>query len=311
MKVGPACYQIAPSRSISVTGPLFPWQNCFQIAKQQQVNAPGIAQVVRSDVETGERLFTMEPLPEVTWMELDIRPAGTVFFDEGDEVTVDDIASANPILNFWAPIKVRVSYQALGSEIRHFDCDVGVGSTIPVPPTNRVDVDLLVPCEDGIDEIIASGAAPPVPAAQLRNRRFATTVSCKATVVHSPNPVARPKYTNLYYLDPGQDAGSVGAQAKLQEYTGRVQIIAGRWPPAGLPLTPGDTEAFYRVEPVELPQGVSPEPPPLPFGIFPIPFTTNGNLSERADVPRPFANVVRVRTGTRIQNAIVSQELFI
>ncbi len=313
MQVGPSCYQLAPSRSISVTGPLFPWQNEFQVAMQEQVNSPAISQVVRSGPEVGERLFTMAPLSETSWIELDIRPRGTRFFAADGESTVDEIASVDPIRNIWTPVKARATYQALGGEMRQFDFDVGVGVTIQVPPTNKVDVDLLVPKEEGIDELINTGAAPAVQAAALRLLRFATTVSCKATCVQYGNPVARPRYTQLYYLDGSVSAGSTGAQAKLQHDTGAVQILAS--PFAGGPvLALGDIVARFKLEIVTLPQGTAIDPFSSLFPFFDIPFVPASTISvsENVPVPRSHSNAVRVRTPIPAvrANVLVVQELF-
>lgn len=319
MQIGPGCYEVCPAREISVNGPLFPWQNEYEVAKQEEVNSPATAQPVRSGPNVGRRLFTMDPMRELSWWEVDIRPKATVVFGNigpgpVTPVTVDDVASANPILKGWTPVKVKVTYQETSGEVRSFIADVGTGVTISVPPTNKIDVDILVPREDGIQEIIDSGSAPPVQAEILRQLFFATTVSCKATCVTSPG-LSRPRLTNLYFLDGSSVAGTAGFQTKLQAYASRVQIYAA--PFAGGPaLAAGDIIARFLREFVQTTQGVAPIDPLaglFPFFDIPILTTVPLALSEHMDIPRSLANVVRVRTANAAVRAsvLVSQELFL
>lgn len=307
MQMGPACYSVAPARSISASGPVFPWQNEYEVAYQEENNSPGIDQVVKTSALVGERLFTMEPLGNLTWMELDIQPLATILFGGVTlDVDVDQVAGAIPLLKEWTRAKVRVYYQVTSGQVRTFDADIGTGVVITVPPTNKVEVDLLIPREEGIDEIIATSAAPPVQGAGLRDLKFATTVNCKCTCVSSPS-FSPARYTELHYLDNEEESGTDGQLVKLQRYASRVQCLATAL--TGTPaLAVGDVVARYVTALV----ATGPDALGGLFPNFTIPFLTP-NTTEILQIPKPYANAVRVTapgSAKHVQaNVVVSQEL--
>lgn len=309
MQTGPACYQIAPSRSITVTGPLLPWQRRFVVAKEEQVNSPGIAQPVISGQEVGLRLFTMEPLAELTFLELDIQPVGTLLYNAGDPVpTVDAVQSSPFPLKDWTPIKARATWYLPGGKgTRSFDFDIGNGVVITTPPTNKVDVDILVPSEVGLDLIPIPDNFVPLRDA---GTRFATQVQCKATCVRSP-ALSRPRFSQLVFLDGATEAGSIGASVRLVPYVSRVRVLAGESPPRD-PLVAGDIVAEFSTDVMERPQGTPLDPISDLFPVFPIDFpTTTPHASIDLPVPMPNANVVRVRmvNAARRANVIVVQDI--
>ena len=227
--------------------------------------------------------------------------------------TVDDIVGVNPFLKAWTPVKVRVTYQTNAGNLNTFDADVGTGVTLQVPPTNKVDVDVLVPLRAGIQELIDNGSAPPLQGAALALLDFATTVICKATCVAYGNPVAKPRYTDLVYIDNQVPAGTNGVALKLQPYASNVQLLATAFAGSGA-LVIGDIDATLRFEVVKLPQGTAIDTLSALFPRFNIPFIGSPDVSEKVDIPRPHANVVRVQSGGLVvpkrANVLVSQELF-
>ena len=315
MKIGPAGYTVAPARAIAVQGPLFPWQTQYRIAKQEQVDSPWLNQLVRSDMETGWRLFTMEPQQESYWFELDIRPLGTEIF--GDSVnpvvdlptavpTVDDVAGSRAQLRTWTPAKARVLYPLAGGTMRELRFDINTGVTVAIPPTNKVEVDLLVWADEGIDDI----PSPNGDANAFRGVRFATLVSCKATLVQYANPVAKPRWTQLVYINPAS-ANRGTSQIPLIENAGTVVIDAGAVDP-GINLAPGDVRAFMRNEFVVTPPTVLPDVLSVSSAQFPIDFDT-GHNSKHVPIPGSQANVVRVEAlnaGVSEFNAAVIQEIY-
>lgn len=192
MQIGPACYSIAPASKVSVQGRFQPFQNNLVVARQENNNPPAQFEEVVSNPGTGRRLFTMEPLKEATYMVLDIRPTGTVVYNTANQetVTISDIAGSG---SRWTPAKARITWQEAGGATQTVDVDINSGIFFSVPPTNQVDVDLLVPDEDGLTEALNSGALPApafwIPARNpgVEGLRFGTSVTCKATCVSSPS----------------------------------------------------------------------------------------------------------------------------
>lgn len=307
MQIGPACYNIAPSRAITVTGPFLPWQRRYVVAKEEQVNSPGIAQPVVSGQEIGLRLFTMEPLSELTFLELDIMPIGTILYNASDPVpTVNAVQSAPFPLRDWTPAKARATWRVPGGDTtRSFDFDIGNGVVITTPPTNKVDVDLLVPSEQGLFDVpIPDGFVP------LRDAgtRFATQVKCKATCVRSP-AFSRPRFTQLVYLPGDAVAGSVGASVNLMPYATRVRVLAGEVPPSSA-LAVGEIVAQFSVDVMERAQGAALDPISALMPVFPIDFPT-AHESLEVQVPQSEANVVRVSltNPAKRANVVVVQDI--
>lgn len=275
---------------------------------QELDNAPWLSQLVVSNERMGVRLFTMEPLSSgATWMELDIQPAGTLLFGDNplvlDEVpNIDQVVSTTPVLKGWTPAKAQVTYALAGGDARTVRFDIGNGVTVRIPPTNRVEADLLVWSDEDLDEVVA-----PPNVGTLRGIDFATTVSCKATAVPSGSERPLPRFTQCVYL-PGADVTNRNAQVKLENQVDAVQIYASAV--GALDLVIGDITAAYRTEitdvPVGLPDGLS--------GMFPlsiIDFDT-AHVSRLVPVPHSHANVVRLANtaGNKNANVIVVQEIY-
>lgn len=317
MQIGPGCFTVAPARAIAVTGPAFPWKRDYVTKKQELVNSPGINNPVRSDELVGRRLFTMEPLNSSSWMELDIVPLGTIFYQEGDPVpTEDDIASAPDVLKRWTPAKARVTYYLAGGAIRQCDFDIGAGVTVAIPPTNKVDIDLLVWSDAGPtpQELIDSFFAPDT-AGGLVNTRFATKVSAKCTCINYASELPPPKFTQLAYLDstPGPPSG-VGAQIPLQSGASSVQLKVSNL--LGVPLVAGQIRANFRLEDTNVPQNVTPPMSPVnvswPETPIDLILVESGAFNFDTPVPRSFANVVRVSNDPTIStsaNVVIDQTI--
>lgn len=307
MQIGPSCYNVAPQRTITVTGPFLPWQRRFVVAKQEQVNSPGIAQLVISGQEVGERLFTMEPLKELTFLELDIKPVGTVLYNAEEPVpTVNTVQGAPFPLRDWTPVKARATWYLPGGQVtRSFDFDIGNGVVITTPPTNKVDIDILVPSEEGLDLIPIPDDFVPL---RTAGTRFATQVQCKATCVRSP-AISRPRFTQLVYLPGDVPAGSVGASVNLMPYASRVRVLAGEIANSSA-LVIGDIVAEFSVDVVERVQGAALNPISALMPVFPIDFQTAHTSLDLA-IPQSEANVVRVRNinPAKRANVIVMQDI--
>jgi len=201
MQIGPSCYQPAPGREISVRGLWYPYQNDLIVARQQEVFAGNPDEFVESEdgpTSSGRRLFTMPPLDESSWMEVDIRPQGTIF---NNEVEFGPPTSANVSTGVkWTPARARITWTEQGGAQQSVDVDIGAGTNFVVPPTNQVWVDLLVPNPDTLENVPVPSTIPPDVLAMVE---YITTVSCKVTCVSSPGG-NRACLTRLIYL--GQDA---------------------------------------------------------------------------------------------------------
>ncbi len=317
MQIGPGCFTVAPARAIAVTGPAFPWKREYVTKKQELDVSPSIVSTARSDEFVGRRLFTMEPINSSSWFQLDIVPLGTIFFEDGDPIpTEDQIASAASVLKNWTPAKARITYYLAGGSIRQCDVDIGAGVSVAVPPTNKVDVDILVWSDAGPTpaEMVAADFAPDT-AAALVNTRFATKVSCKATCVQYADAIPRIKCSQLVYLDstPGVASG-VGAQINIPPAATSVQLHVSNL--LGVPIVPDQVRAQFRAEDATVPQNILPPMTPVLVGwpaedIEIVPNTVGG---ESANVPIPgaFYNVVRVSndpTITTSANVVVSFDI--
>ena len=314
MQVGPGCYTVAPARSISVRGPMFPWQRRYRIAMQEVANAPWFDQTVRSSAQVGRRLLTMEAeRGPLSWMEVDIQPAGTILFGDNallsDEVpTLDGVVSVPAVLKGWSPAKVQLLYHLASGETRVVRFDIGNGVTLRIPPTHHVEGDLLVWDDEGLDEVVA----PPQPTAVLRGRvNFATTVSCKVTAVRSGSEIPRMRFTQLVYL-PGADQDLRNAQVPLENQVDIVQLYASPEDPSpGGDLVIGDIAAIFRTETTDTPQGTPADGLSAVFPQIAIDWDS-AHMSRRTEVPHPQANCVRLQMtdATKSANVIVSQEIF-
>lgn len=317
MQIGPGCFTVAPARAIAVTGPAFPWKRDYVTKKQELVLSPGINNPVRSDQIVGQRLFTMEPLNASSWFQLDIVPLGTIFYQDGDPVpTEDDIAGAPSVLKRWTPAKVRITYYLAGGAIRQCDIDVGSGVSVAVPPTNKVDVDVLVWSDAGPtpQELVDSFFAPAA-AGALVNTRFATKISCKATCVTYADAVPRIQCSQLVYLDstPGPPSG-IGAQVIIPSAATNVQLKVTNL--LGVAVVPGQIRAVFRTEDTTVPQNVAPPVSPVNVGwpetAIDLILVESGAFSLETPIPGDFANVVRISsdpTITTAANVVVGFEI--
>ena len=226
MQIGPSCYQPAPARQISVEGLWFPYQNNLLIARQQEVYAGSPEDLVETeygDTATGRRLFTMPPMDQSSWIELDIRPVGTIFNNpvEWGEPTVPNVSTGVK----WTPARARITWTEQGGSMQSIDVDIGAGTNFAVPPTNQVWVDLLVPDPDGLEQVIIP---PTIPFENLSQVKYFTTVSCKATCVSSPG-ANRACLTRLLYL--GNDALPFGVRSQVTTVprgTKSVEVFVGQ-----------------------------------------------------------------------------------
>lgn len=177
MQIGPACYTVAPAQTISVDGRFFPYANNWILAQQQNANPPAFAETIITELQ-GKPMFRMEPLSSASFMIVDIRPWATQWTGStGAIITVDDVAGQSVR---WTPAKARVTWYEAGGVVQTVDVDINAGISFTVPPTNRVDVDLLRPD-------VRDLASIPVPAFWKEfEARFATTVRCKVTCTSSP-----------------------------------------------------------------------------------------------------------------------------
>lgn len=289
MLVGPACYSPAPARQISVNGILNPFQNRKIIARQAKRNTPqSSATIFDPDDSTGDRLYTMDPLTDQTYLVLDIRPVGTVLFSDGEPIPPTNTVNGGFRYTF---ATARVTWIEAGGAVQCVDVDIGAGTVFTVPPTNIVDVDLLIPDPQGIDQI-------PVPEGFDRDQRFATTVSCKATCVRSPTPT-QPTTQSCVYVQGDEDFGAVGQQIPIPRGADSVQIFSAPAVGHGLPVDePENTIASFGVEPVPLAPGAAIPPP---FDTWPtqqVGFSEDAQTrqTQRVQIPHDF-NVLRIRTG--------------
>jgi hypothetical protein len=225
MQIGPSCYQPAPARSISVSGLWYPYQNDLIVATQQEVYSSGSQpdEPVRSeygDTSTGRRLFTMPPLDASHWMEVDLRPQGTIFNNEGQfgPPTAQNVSTGVK----WTPARARITWTEQGGVENFVDVDIGAGTNFVVPPTNQVWVDLLVPNPDTLESV---PVPPTIPPEILRNIEYITTVSCKVTCVKSPG-ANRACLTRLIYL--GTDALRLDGNSSALFPTRNQAIVAPR-----------------------------------------------------------------------------------
>jgi hypothetical protein len=289
---------------------MFPWQTKYRIAKQEVSNAPWINQQVVSDQESGRRLFTMEPIKFAGWFELDIQPQGTTLFGDNPLIpdavpTLDRVVSGPEVLKNWTPAKARVIYTLASGETRVVRFDIGSGVTVRLPPTNHVEVDLLVWSEEDLDEVIA----PPTAAVLRGQVNFGTTVSCKATVVPFGSEIPKPRWVQVYYI-PGNDVTNRQVQVPLENQVDAVQMYAAAIPPSAADLVIGDIAAGFRTEVTDQPRGL-PDALSSAFPLAPIDFDTP-HMSRRAEVPHSNANVVRVVMAdpAKFANVFVMQEIF-
>jgi len=278
MQIGPSCYQPAPGREISVRGLWYPYQNDLIVARQQEVFAGNPEDVVVSEegsIASGRRLFTMPPMDSSSWMEIDIRPQGTIF---NNEVQFGPATVANVSTGVkWTPARARITWTEQGGAQQSVDVDIGAGTNFVVPPTNQVWVDLLVPNPATLENVVVPSTIPPDVLARVE---YITTVSCKVTCVSSPGG-NRACLTRLIYLGPDGLRPSGAAPTRSQYVlaprgTKTVDVFIGQSGPGGpggdpVPLI-GDIllrwETLAALGRINQPSGASPLPD-LFLDVFP------------------------------------------
>ena len=320
MQIGPGCFTVAPARAIAVTGPAFPWKRQYVTKKQELDLSPGIVSSSRSDEFVGRRLFTMEPINQSSWFQLDIAPLGTIFFQDGDPIpTEDEIASAPSVLKNWTPVKARITYYLAGGTVRQCDIDIGSGVSVAVPPTTKVDIDLLVWSDQGPtpEELVADSFAPGT-ASALVNTRFATKVSAKATCVTYADGIPKLQCSQLVYLDSDNLAASgIGAQVPIPPGATSVQLHVSNLAGIAVPIVPGQIRAQFRTEDTTVPQNSLPPASPTNAGwpaenIDIVPTVSGDAESAEVPIPGSFANVIRLSNDpviTTKANVVVAFEI--
>jgi hypothetical protein len=289
---------------------MFPWQQLYRVAMQEVVNAPWFEQVVQSSPDVGRRLFTMEPIKNSSRFEIDIQPLGTTLYGDNtlipeDTPTLDTVVSGPRVLKTWTPAKALVTYYLASGQTRSVRFDIGNGVTVGIPPTNKVDVDLLVWDDENIDEIPA-----PESSSVLREKvRFATTVSCKATCVPYSSSFPKARFTQVVFLPGGSADNAV--QIPLEPQADAVQILASAVVGSASDLVIGDILALYQTNFTDLPQGVAPDALSAAMPTSVIDFDT-AHVSRRVAVPHSHANVVRlaITDPEKASNVTISQEIY-
>lgn len=259
MQLGPACYSVGGSRSLSVSGRFNPWQNNLVMARQQAVLDAQPDRRVQTDMEGGRRLFTMEPLAQTYWMNVDVFPEGSLLFLAGDPVpTESQIAGGVK----YTVAQLRVTWTEAPSRQRTLDVDIGAGVSLTFPPTNQLSMDLLVPNPEfqqtRPDQDNKTSVRPPFDSTAFN---FASTITAKATCVYSPG-VTRARLTRRIYLD-GITGGTRDAREIELPRGARTVLIEGAPGVASAPLVPGDIVAWMTTA------FVPPVGPPVPAPGFP------------------------------------------
>lgn len=272
MQVGPACYAPAPARVVSGQAMWFPLQNDLVVAKQpesyvSQADVP----VPNFDTENGRRLFTMDPIKQATWMVVDVRPVGTLYFTAGYAPSVGDVSAGWK----WTPARARIQWIEAGGIMQSVDVDIGAGVSFAVPPTNQVWVDLLVANEnrESLDRVAIPETG--FERAQWEGIRYGTSVSCKVTCVASP-AITRACLTRFFWLGPTREPDGL---AKTQDLTipngtRSVEFFTGQQGSAGPVSDPvlEPRDIIFRweslpINPTTLASGASTQP------VFPVPLT--------------------------------------
>ena len=96
--IAPSCYDPAPARQIIIEGRFNPWQNDGVVVAQRFENTPAIIELPTSvpGQFSGRRLYSMDPLAQATWMQVDVRAIATRLYRSSDPMpTVDQINGSN------------------------------------------------------------------------------------------------------------------------------------------------------------------------------------------------------------------------
>lgn len=252
MQIGPACYSVGGSRQVSVLGSFCPWQNDLEQQAQQGSLDPQPDREIRSVVDGGYRLFTMESLSQTSWMEVCVYPAGSVLFPTGSAPPTEGQAAQGVK---YTPAQLRVTWTEPPSRQVIRLLDIGAGIQFAVPPTNQVALDLLVP-RSGFSALRPDGKRNVRGGFDPAEFRFATTVVAKATCVTSPGR-NRVTFTQRIYLDSVTNVSLDSRLIRLPPGTRRVVVEAA----------PGSTSAPFIAGALTatLLQTFTPEPaPPVP-----------------------------------------------
>lgn len=319
--IRPPCYSVDGARTITVFGLNWPWmpKEGYDVTNQHAIdrNADLPVENARPLVgprlfSGGESLFEMEPLQDVRWMEVDLRPVGsipaTVEQYENGEIKTGDVSAGIQ----WTPFKARITWQEeSGCEISEV-VDIGQGRVFSVPPTNKVSVHILTPRlvreDDGSigAATILNAAAPPGIVA--RSTFVASQIHCKVTCVQDPSGL-HAKFSQAFYLCRATDFDT--AQFVIPRGTQRMQLRYSNGITGG-PIPADAFTADLAPEFERFPQGTRPGPLPLPIPRIPVPA---GGVSpdEMFLYPPSMASAVRlfIPGGSAVEcvNVIVTAEL--
>jgi len=272
VQVYPACYSVQGARTIEVFGAYFPWAPWDE--GYEVTNRAGITsgqKFIRNARElvgdrlnnSGECLFDMEPMSDVNWMEVDLRPVGSIpaTVEEYERGILTSDVSAGLA---WCPFKARVSWQEESGCIKHAIVDIGTGRLFSVPPTNKVSVELLTPklARDADGNVVPAITRNARGNPAARNQFIASQVTCKVTCVPAPSDL-RAEVSQAFHLC---QQGEIPQSAQFVLPEG-IQAARVRYsdPATNRPLTPDQLTASIAPEFERMDAGGRPLPNPWPI----------------------------------------------